>query len=311
MKKMIATFIVFGVISLLSSCVFAESVEIIDVSLAYEVTARADNSFFSAIYSIAIDEEAQQLYVLHDYPLTLSTYYLRDGNPFGVHTFGKEIVAPASIIGCSSRVFVLSRRLLWELGNKGDLIPVNTAPDAAQARADIVTCYAPNGLLLIDQEQKKVGALAWNGTMLPIAAPVKDAKGVKTLNPFTKAVDVALTISGSIYILDSAESAVRVITPGGKSRGGFVLSNFDGMSSRANVVSIDTDSFGNTWAANGDLKTLDVYNSFGDIRYRVLQTNNEGFRFIDPTSIVIDSGDRIYILDNGTNTVKVFEHGQM
>lgn len=288
----------------------AYSFDYIDVNKDFEITSRADGGFFSSIHSIAIDEDNQELYVLHDYPLMISAYYLRDGNPLWIQELGKEIVEPASVTGCAGRLFIISQRKLWELTNKKELVPVNTAPDGTQARADILLCYAPNGLLLVNQESKRVEALAWNGMTLPVATPVKDAGGKKTLVPFLKAEDAALTINGDICIADSGQRAIRIITPGKTKYKSFPFASADDSLSRSGIVAIDTDSSGNAWAVNDDDNALDVYGPLGDLRYRVSQTDDNGFRFVNPTDIIIDSADKIYLLDDGTNTIKVFEVGQ-
>lgn len=311
MKTMRSYLIAVCIVAFFAARVSADTVDLIDIKMDYEITARGDGGFFASIHSISIDEDVQELYVLHDYPVLLSTYTLAEGKPVEMRPLGKEIVEPASVLGCSGRLFLLSRRKLWELTTKGELISVNTAPDGAQARADIVLCYSPNGLLLINQEEKKVDALAWNGVTLKVAGPVSDKSGKKTLVPFAKAADAALTVNGDIYIIDSSQQAVRIINPGKTNYRSFSFARQEGSNMKMSLEAIDTDSSGNAWAVNGDEKSLDVYGALGDLRYRALQTDENGFRFINPTDIIIDSRDKIYLLDSGTNTVRVFHSGLM
>lgn len=282
--------------------------ELIDIPLKYEIKSRGDGGFFSEIHSIAVDNKSQTLYALHDDPVSISSFYLRDGNRLGIKQLDdKTIFSDATVAACEGRVFILSQRRLWEFDSKEKLQPVKIMPDAFLAKADMIACYPQTGILLLEDAPKTIDALAWNGNSIRMAAPTKSTLSNKTVFPFSSAKAFLADSDGSILLLDPDAGGIRRLTTGKIEQSGISLAGPAGSSQPWKVSSFAVDTAGNIWAVNSSLRSLDVYNPFGDLRRRVEQTTPDGFRFISPQTIAIDRENTLYVLDSGDGRIKAYD----
>lgn len=145
------------------------------------------------------------------------------------------------------------------------------------------------------------------------------ANGTGSAASFNRPVGVAVDGSGNVYVGDSANDAIREITPAG------VVTTFAGMigtagSANATGVAasfhvptgVAVDSAGNVYVADTFNDTIRKITSAGAVTTFAGSAGSAGSadgsgsaaRFDMPEGVAVDSADNVYVTDSGNSTIR-------
>jgi len=299
------------IVSGISVAACAQQVELIDPPLLYEITGHPRSGLFGRIVSMAIDKANQSLYVLHDEPPLVSSFFLNDGHPLEQVEIKDKVDDARGAVSCGGRLWLLHAGGLSEITAGGRLAePGFKVGKDGQLSGDILECYGGDMLVVADRTRLEISLV-----------PLKEGKasvisGVEIVGPgrpakriFSSIDDIAFDARGTIYVLDSKRGVVVRIDTAGK-----VLETIYCASPMDTIlppkpVSIAVDTELNLWTINDTENTLDVFTTFGNMAYRMESMGDSGFNFIDPGMIVCDDRDKLFLADGGVEVIKVYEAG--
>lgn len=288
---------------------FNQSVELVDIPLLYETDGHPDHGFFSEIHSISMDEKKRVLYVLHDTPAILSSFNGEDGLPLDKRDFAARVEPPARAEACAGKIWIIVNRRLMLLGDDNSLVP--PAPGGAELpAADFAECSPTGELLAVDAKKKELFTIPKDGAPRQIDASALDPK--KHPSPkklFASITGVAFGPLNRLYVLDRDGGVIRSIDYAGRLLSSILLASPSGAHVPWKVSSIAADSADRIWAVNTTENSLDVYDSFGALIYRVrdMPADGGGFRFTRPAEILIDNDGRLFLSDTGSAKIAVFD----
>ncbi len=278
----------------------------IEPELLYEISSFPSSGFFSAIHSISINPADNILYVLHNTPAVLSRYYAATGEPIDQIRISQRVEAPAGVSLFDNTIFIISQRSLKNLTPTGSLrSPWTNTLGKRDVKVDLATAYFDQTLWLIDTEQGIIYSL--NSAAKKLTQLYPKSKSRKGKKPALNIIDATTAFPNVLLVLDGKSSMVYKFMANGKMADSFSMKAAFATEDHPNIVSIATDQKHNIWALNKDENTLDVFDSFGELTARVKDTGEFGFRFLSPSRIRIDDDDRLYVVDDGSRSIKVFD----
>lgn len=285
---------------------FQDNYEWIEPEQLYEITNFPSSGFFNEIHSIGVNEADDTLCVLHDTPAVLSRYHLATGKAVDQIRITRRVEAPAEVIPFDGAIFIIAERKLNTLTQAGALrSPWKQQLGKRQIDVDLGAAYFDHTLWLVDKKENLIFAM--NSATRKLEQVYPATKNGKRKEPGLNIVDVATTFPNVLLVLDSRVGMVYKFMPGGKISG--LLSIKEAFTSAENpeIVSIASDGNNNIWTINRADKTLDVFDSFGELTARVRDTGEFGFRFLSPADIEIDEDGRLFVVDEGSRSIKVYD----
>lgn len=277
-------------------------------ALLYEITDYPATGFFQYILSISVNEEKGALYILAGTPDGLSAYHNDNGNPWSQIQMETRLSSGDRAAACGGRIWVAHGKKLFELTDKGVLSEPPPAP--LPKSIDEIFCDRSGRLLIVDRAGLEIRRYDSKGQLRMLASNPKEVDKKKPGAPVIGSIrDVASDVFGRLFILDPKSRGVLMTDEKGGPMKVITGDSFSDVHFPYDSPSIAVDSEQNVWLINSIDNTIDAYDFFGSVAKRIESITDSGFRFVKPEKIFIDSDDRLYLIDGGSVSVRVFDLG--
>lgn len=176
-------------------------------------------------------------------------------------------------------------------------------------------------LYVADTQNQLIRKVAPNGTVTTLAgSPLQEgsADGVGSAARFNLPTDVAVDLSGNVYVADSYNDRIRKITPDGTVStlaGSGSYGNADGTGTAASFgvpIGVAVDGAGNVYVAEYGNNTIRKITPAGVVTTFAGQSGVAGSAdgtgtaatFNQPAHLVLDTAGNLYVTDTGNSTIR-------
>lgn len=281
--------------------------------MLYEIKESPQTGFFQYVISVAADERTEGLYILAGPPDGIEIHHGRDGAfwrriSLAFHAGPKDRVMP-----CAGRIWLAADGKLLEIDKKGSASPSKNPPGPLPDRIGEILCDASERIIVTNAAGTEIRRYDKDGNQdLLIGRPQKTgAKQQPPKNqppppPFKLIRSIATDPLSRIFVFDSSctvfpfDQKARPLPP-------LPESDFQDNPFPCDSPSIAIDTDRNIWFVNSMENSIDAYNSFGALVKRIYANTDFGPRFIQPSSIFIDSRNRLYVTDRASASIKAFD----
>lgn len=289
------------------SAAFSETEEI-EPRLLYEIRDYPDTGFFQWISSISTDETGDTLAVLGGDPVGVSLYRRGSGSPLKQILFkaGPEGGDWGRAAACGGKILAARAGKVFEAAENGELTESAVTASEGAFKADILLCDRRGRLIMADRKTARIARFDAAGAPEMRIVKPEDAK-LAARFPLKSLADVATDYFGRVYALDPKSRAAIPFDESGRPMTPISGSMFSDAPFPWDSPCVAADSRGRVWLVNEYEDSLDAYDSFGTPVARVARHSSVGPRFISPVQLIVDSEDRLYVLDAASVSVKVFD----
>ena len=126
-------------------------------------------------------------------------------------------------------------------------------------------------------------------------------QGSLDLGPRGEPVDVARGPRGRLFVVEKENREVRIHAADGSFETGFRLDGW------REPYAVAVDAAGFIYVLDRDLKRVDVFDSFGVIRWTLGPLLPGGIELRDPRDLAVDAGGRVLVADRGLASIIVIE----
>ncbi len=286
---------------------FAEPEEL-EPRLLYEIRDYPDTGFFQWISSISTDETGDTLAVMGGDPAGVSLYRRGSGSPV------KQVLFKSSPEGgdwgraaaCGGKILASRGGKVFEASESGELAESGAAAAEGAFKADILLCDRRGRLLMADRKAARIVRFDAEGAPEMRVSPPKDAKQAARF-PLKSVADIATDYFGRVYALDPKSRGAIPFDESGRPMTPISGSAFSDAPFPWDSPAIAADSRGRVWLVNEYEDAIEARDAFGTPVARVARQSSAGPRFISPVQLIVDSEDRLYVLDAASVSVKVFD----
>ncbi len=295
--------LMFSIISA-PECGRGENAAYIRPKLLYEIKDNPAVGFFQRVITGAMSEKDGTLYVLAGTPDGVYVYHGDNGSPLRKFQLDKQLDPADRIRPCGKRIWFVRDKQLFELTKDGKLAtpkdPLSPMPESVGD----VFCDPADRTVLVDGSRTELRRYDGKGTMdLRIGPPkINEQQAPDQIEsaepaPFSSIRSLAIDGFGRIFVLDSRARAVFPFDQKGRPMKPITGDKFSNTDFPYDAPSIAIDSDRNIWVVNPSENTIDAYSLFGSMIKRIESAADNGFLFVKPVEIFIDSHDRLYIID--------------
>ncbi len=279
----------------------------INPPLLYEIKDYPDTGYFQILISAAVNQSSGELYILSTSPDAISIYDSATGIPRRQIPLKTELMDGDAVCKCGDTLWLIHNRLLYEVDDRGELLSPWDQPTKMAPSFDGAICDRLDYLFLFNSYEAAVrrysptGELSWKKS----SAEPELKKGVDF--PVKRINDATVDYFGRLFVLDSELRRILPFSEDGRPMVQISGDSFSDVPFPYDSPTIAIDSDKKIWMLNTSENTLDGYNMFGGLDFRIDSDTDMGPRFLTPEDIFIDEEDRLYVIDSSSSSVLVFD----
>jgi hypothetical protein len=288
----------------------------------FEIKDHPSAGFFQHIIWTSVSDRERAIYVLAGPPDGIYIYHREDGSSWRQIILDEQFDPGDRICACNNRLWYVHKKQLFEIADSGKPSALRNPLTPLPGEISEIACDAAERLVVVDGTRSEIRRYNSKGNMdLRIgpqesnAAEQKQKPGAKqpappAQPPYKSIRAIAIDTFNRIFVLDSHSRTVFPFDQKGKPMKPISDDRFSDSSFPYNSPSIAIDMDSNIWVVNPSENSLDSYSLFGSLSIRFGSGGNigaTGFPFINPSQIIIDANDQLYVVDSATTAIKVFD----
>ncbi|MEW6202712.1 MAG: hypothetical protein AB1546_12095 [bacterium] len=298
-------FLMLTILFLITAAGFAENSY--QPKLLREINQFEGSDIFQKIHSVFVDENLDILIILNEAPLKISVFTLYDATPLNEIRIFDELKPPLTAASYQNFIYLMSSGNFYRFKQDGRKSKDFQPPPGLPAYADKLFFDRSGNFILLNRKDASVTKFNKDGKKLTEIRKDDEERIKKKEPPIGSIDDVHVDFTGTIYIADSKSRNIKKYNEKGEFAG--VLGGDKDLTRIELLQSslIAVDSHRNVWIYDKGDRKIKVLDSFGFYLGELQDTGKGDFRFVAPAMIYIDRLDRLYLQDEGSATMKVFD----